>query len=215
MFKGMKMSLFSNEFKQRLIEEIKSIESVSGVEVVIVVARHSANYIYVNLFGGIFFSFLTFTYTMFSDFEFSDEVLYFSTLLSFCIGFLIMYIPLLSRFFIRRETLIRNVEIYGRALFQKGKIYETQTRQGILIYLSNFERRVLIIEDKNVALRIPLHELKVAKNSFNTIFHPFSRAKTAENFLSELAKLKTLCAKFIPITEDDVNELPDEMEIIL
>lgn len=209
------MSLFSDEYKKSLISKIKEIESVSGVELVIVVARSSASYIYLNLISGIFFSFLTFTYTVFTDFEFSDEVLYFSTLVSFFVGFILMFIPFLARFFVKRETLTRNVEIYGRALFQKGKIYETKTRQGILIYLSHFERKVLVLEDKNVSLRIPIHELKIMKNNLNSVFHPFSRKKTAANFLSELNKLKDLCAKFIPITQDDVNELPDDMEIIL
>lgn len=209
------MSLFSDEFKKALVQEIQKIESVSGVELVIVVARSSANYIYINLIAGIVFSFLTHTYTMFSDFEFSDEVMYFSNIIAFLVGFVLFFIPLLARFFIPKNVLYRNVEIYGRALFQKGKIYETQTRQGLLIYLSNFERRVLVLEDKNVALRIPIHEMKIIKNNLNSIFHPFSRNKTAENFLLELTKLKDVCAKFIPITKDDVNELPDDMEIIL
>ncbi|MCX8000037.1 MAG: hypothetical protein N3A69_13970 [Leptospiraceae bacterium] len=209
------MGLFSEEFKKHLVSEIKKIESVSGVEVVIVVAKSSASYIHLNLLGGIFFSYLTLTYTMFSDYEFSDEVLYFSIIIAFFIGFLILYIPFLARLLVKRETLIRNVEIYGRALFQKGKIYETQSRQGILIYLSNFERRVLVLEDKNVSLRIPIHELKLIKTNFNHIFHPFSQTKTTENFLRELNKFKDLCAKFIPVTKNDVNELPDDMEIIL
>ncbi len=209
------MSLFSSDFKKILVQEIQKIESVSGVEVIIVVARSSANYIYINLVAGVLFSFLVHTYTMFSDFEFSDETIYLSNIIAFLVGFFLFLIPFLARFFIPKGTLHRNVEIYGRALFQKGKIYETQTRQGILIYLSNFEKKVLLLEDKNVTLRIPIHEMKILKKNFNLVFHPFSHKKTAENFLLALEKLKDTCAKFIPITEDDVNELPDDMEILL
>jgi uncharacterized membrane protein len=209
------MSLFSKDFKNKLIEKIGEIESVSGVEVVVVVARHSANYIYMNLAGGIGFGLLGLTYLMFTPEEFPDEYVFFGTLIFFAIGFLLFFIPLFIRFFIPKETLKRNAEIYGRALFQKGLIYETFTRQGILLYLSNLENTVVVIEDKNVTKQFPLHELKILKERFNLIFHPFSNKKTAENFLTEMNNLKEISAKFIPITEDDINEIPDDLEILL
>lgn len=209
------MSLFSKEFKKKLIEKIGEIESLSGVEVVIVVARKSANYIYLNLLGGIFFSFLSLTYLMFTPVEFPDEIVYIGTILGFIIGYLLLLIPDIARLFVSKKTLQRNAEIYGRALFQKGKIYETETRQGILIYVSNFEKTTLFLEDKNVMKRIPFYELNIIKERLNCIFDKYSSHKTAQNFLLELDNLKQISAKFIPITEDDVNEIPDDLEILL
>lgn len=209
------MKLFSKDFKSKLIEKIGEIESVSGVELVVVVARQSANYIYINLTGGLGFCFLALTYFMFTPEEFPDELVYIGTILGFGIGYLLFLIPTIARFFLSRDVLKRNAEIYGRALFQKGQIYETDTRQGIVIYVSDFEKSVIMIEDKNVTKKIPIHEIKILRERLNLIFDKYSNHKTGLNLLSELDNFKNIVAKFIPIAEDDVNEIPDDLEILL
>jgi uncharacterized membrane protein len=209
------MSLFDKGFRSKLVEEIGRIEKNSGIEVVTVVARNSANYIYINLASGAFFSFSGLTYMMFAPDEFTDEWIYMYTLISFCLGFLLMFVTPLARFFVPEKTLQRNAEIYARALFQKGKIYETDTRQGVLIYISSFEQKVIVIEDKNVTKRIPFQELQDLKKLFGASFEPFSLSKTSSNILSAMQKLSEISAKYIPIEPDDVNEIPDDLEILI
>ncbi|MCB1177596.1 MAG: hypothetical protein KDK36_08475 [Leptospiraceae bacterium] len=72
-----------------------------------------------------------------------------------------------------------------------------------------------MVEDKNVIKRMPFQELQDLKEKFNSIFVPFSSSKTAENLLDSMNKLAEVSAKFIPIEPDDVNEIPDDLEIIL
>ncbi len=209
------MGLFDKKFRSKLVEEIGRIEKVSGIEVVAVVARNSASYTYINLASAAFFSFSGLTYMMFAPDEFTDEWIYAYTLISFCIGFLLMFITPLARLFVPDKTKQRNSEIYARALFQKGQIYETDTRQGILIYVSSFEEKVILIEDKNVTKRIPFQELQDLKKLFSSSFDSFSSSKTSSNILAAMQKLSEVASKYIPIEPDDVNEIPDDLEILL
>lgn len=209
------MNLFSKEFRNKLTEKIGLIESVSGIEPVIVAARKSADYTYLNLCSGIFSAASVFTFMIFDPEVFEDELIYFATLAGFALGFLIFYIPVFARLFVQKKTLLRNAEIYARALFQKGKIYETESRQGLLIFISLFERAVIVIEDKNITKKIPINELNLLKERLSLSVHWFSSARTAENIFKELDSLKTSAEKYIPVSKDDVNEIPDDLEIVL
>ncbi|MCB1143505.1 MAG: hypothetical protein H7A24_11550 [Leptospiraceae bacterium] len=209
------MKLFSKEYRIQLNRMIGEIEKVSGVEVVIVVGKKSANYLYIHLISGVLLSFAFNCYQMFIDIEIADEVIFVSTVLSFVVGYLLMYIPGLSSLLIPKEILRRNAEIYARALFQKGKIYETNTRQGILLYVSLFEKTIMMIEDKNVASRIPFHVIQAQKKEFDSLFQGIWNLKFPEEFLNSLNRFKATAEKYIPVSKNDVNEIPDDLEIIL
>lgn len=204
----------SRRFRERLTEKITEIESVSGAETVITVSENSGDYQYLNLFSGIFFGLSAFTYTMFSPEFFPEEWIYFSSLIGFGLGYLFFFLKPLAAMFVSKEKLGRNAEIYARACFQKGKIYETASRQGILIYISMFERTSVIIGDRNASLKVPMNEWNLLREKFQKVFHPFSRKKTEENILLELNLFQDIMKKYIP-ESGEINEIPDDLEIFL
>ncbi len=206
--------LMPKNFRDRLTDKITEIESVSGVETVITVSENSGDYQYLNLFSGIFSGLGTFTYTMFSPEFFPEEWIYFSSLIGFGIGYLLFFIKPLAGVFVPKNRLKRNAEIYARACFQKGKIYETSSRQGILIYISLFEKTAVIIEDRNASLKVPLNEWNLLKDKFQSAFHPFSKNRTEENILRELNVFQDVMKKYIPDSKER-NEIPDNLEISL
>ncbi|MDX1960691.1 MAG: hypothetical protein SFU98_19120 [Leptospiraceae bacterium] len=209
------MRLLSDEFKKKLTETIVKIENNSGIEVVVAIGKKSGNYLYVPLLAGAILNFGVFTYAMFTDEEFDDLLIYMASILTFCIGFGIFSIPYLASFFVPSSIKKRNTEIYARALFQKGKIYETVSRQGILVYVSQFEKEVVVVEDSGVFKRIPLDKLTKLKDSFLGIFSYFPSFNTGTRLLSSLESIIPICKEFIPREENDVNEIPDDLEITL
>ena len=120
----------------------------------------------------------------------------------------------LAAMFVSKEKLGRNTEIYARACFQKGKIYETSSRQGILIYISMFERTSVLIGDRNASLKVPVNEWNLLREKFQKVFHPISRKKTEENILLELSLFQDIMKKYIP-ESGEINEIPDGLEIFL
>jgi putative membrane protein len=209
------MKLLGKEFKDKLTETIAKIEDNSGVEVVVAIGKKSGNYFFVPLITGIIFSFIALTYTIFAEEEFDDLMIYLYSVVLFCSGFLLFSIPLLSRILVPKDILKRNVEIYARALFQKGKIYETVSRQGILVYVSVFENEVFVQEDMGVFKRIPYDKILEIKNNFKSVFSIFPNGKAGSNLIIALEGIIPICKQFIPKEENDINEIPDDLEIQL
>jgi putative membrane protein len=209
------MNLLKKEFRDKIGEFVGKIEKQSGVEVVVAITAKSGNYSYIGLIAGILFCFAALGLTVFSEEEWDDEFILLFPLIGFAIGYLLFSISSFASFFVPKKVLKRNVEIYGRAAFQKGKIYETASRQGILIFISLFEKEIIVLEDKVVSKRIPFDKISEFKNNFNAVFRKFPDGKASERILSSFESMIPICAKYIPIEANDINEIPDDLEIVL
>lgn len=209
------MSILGKEFRESLSGLIAQIEKKSGVEVVIAIASRSGNYSFVPILVGLIFAFFGISFSVFSDEELEDEFLVLIPLLFSAIGYLIFSFPLIHSILVPKKMKKRNSEIYARASFQKGNIYETVSRQGILIYVSVFEKEIIFLEDKFVTKRIPFDEIAKIKSSLNFVFKTFPDGKAPSRFISSIESMIPIFEKYIPVEPNDVNEIPDDLEIVL
>jgi len=207
------MKRFNEDFKSKLYETIEEIENNSLVEIVSIIKAKSGNYRDVSLWVASAFMFLTASWLMFSKFEVDVYYIYLITVISFIIFYLLteLFKPF-KRLFISKKRLSRNVEIYGRAIFQKGGIRFTNERIGVLIYLSLFEKQVFILPDRGALTSVPDEEWQEMNKRFQTIF---SQSNVAEAFITELKKCKDIFSEYILPIENDINELPDDLEVNL
>ena len=207
------MKYFNESFKTELQEVIAEIEEQSLVEIVGIVKPRSASYADVPLWWGLATLFATFSFLMFTHFLVGDDALYAYTLVSFFLG---MSLPLaikpLLRLFISKTVMARKVEIMARAFFQKAGIRHTQDEIGVLFYISYFERQVFILADRGAKSELPLEEWEAMEARFQTIFEADDPAK---QFLTELRNTAATFAAYIPPVENDINELPDHIEVRL
>jgi uncharacterized membrane protein len=82
----------------------------------------------------------------------------------------------------------------------------------VLFYVSVFEKRVEILPDRGAFLSIPGEYWTEFETGFQNIFnHP----DTSEAFINELLKTKMIFSEFICKVENDINELPDNLEVDL
>lgn len=207
------MRKFNQEFKKKLWELIADIENNSLVEVVTIVKPRSEAYLDASLIWGVIFSFVSYTLFMFLPVVFGDYLIYGGTIGAFFIGFFISIIikPLL-RIIIGKKRMKRSVEIMGRAIFQKGGIRHTNDKIGTLFFISVFEKMIYILPDRGAETLVPMSEWEKLESEFTKIFQSMNPAKA---FLDELEKCKPVFAKYIPPIENDINELPDNLEIDL
>jgi putative membrane protein len=203
----------NNEFKSKLAKEIADIEISSNTEIVVLIKEISGNYNDIYLIVGLLLSLISFTFFIFSPFVFGDYLIYMGTILSFFVGLSLAFIinPL-SKLFINKQRMIRNVEIMSRASFQKGGIHHTLKKTGVLIYVSLFEKQVFLLADKGIINSIPKDEMETLENKFKNIFN---QPDIDKEILKNLKELKEPFSKYIPSVIDDINELDDNMEIIL
>lgn len=207
------MKKFNDDFKSKLYETIEDIENNSLVEIVAVVKSNSGKYRDVSLWFASLAMFLTYTYFMFSPIVYNVYLIYFGTIFSFVLTYLLIeLLKPFKRFLTKKKRLIRNTDIYARAVFQKGGIRFTNEKIGVLFYVSLFERRVKIIADRGAFTLVPNDFWWQFKNNFNSIFE---NDNPADAFISELKKTKAIFAEYILPIENDINELPDDLDVEL
>jgi putative membrane protein len=144
---------------------------------------------------------------------FADWVVYAGTIAAFVLAaVLVGGIPALLRLAAGRKHLEKSTDLMARASFQKGGIHHTRSETGLLIFIALLERQVAVIPDRGVELALPPEEWGQIRRGLNGIFQAKNPAVA---LLAELEKLQTALARHHPQTADDLNELPDHLEIEL
>ncbi len=207
------MKRFDENFRTKLYDKIKMIEDSSLVEIVVIIKPASGKYRDVPVWSGVVFAILLYTFFMFSHFEFDVYLIYAFTVLSFFFAWSIVAATnFIQKIFVKKSRKQTNVEIKARAIFQKGGIRFTQERIGVLFYVSLLEKMVFILPDRGAEHSIPDEEWKNMQAEFQSIF---KADDIATEILHKLEKFQAVFAKYIPPVENDINELPDDMEVNL
>lgn len=207
------MNRFKETFRTKLYETIEFIENNSLIEMVVIIKPQSGRYRDIPVWNGIIFSFLLYTFFMFSPFEFGVYMIYGMTILSFFFVYGLFSISnLLRSFFTKKTRMTRNVEINARAIFQKGGVRFTEERIGTLVYVSLYEKLVFVLPDRGAENAIPVDEWKEIKQDFQSIF---DSSDVPGELINKLNKWQPVFAKYIPPVENDINELPDDMNVEL
>lgn len=205
--------IFNDIFQAKLYEAVEAIEKESDVEIVTIVYSHSHSYRAVSLTVAAIATYLIYSGLMFTPTLISDFTLYAVPILVFlAVFFLIDKIPAIKRVLIPQKTKEKSVEIYARALFQKAGIHHTERHTGLLIFISLLEKSVKIIPDRGVQSALKAADWEKIQGHFDAIFE----ANEIENgIIQALAKSKEIFALNLPVLPDDINELPDYIEISL
>ncbi len=209
-----KFSDFNENFRSRLYEHIKEVEKVSSAEIVVIVRASSDKYRDVALWSGFVLQIMVAAFMLFSPIVFSPYTICASTLLSFLLGYLFVQVVYpLKRLLVPSHRKQRAVEIYARAVFQKGKIYYTRDHTGLLIFVSLFERMVYLVPDVGLQQAIPQHVWQQIQDSFSEIFNGDNFV--TEALLSRINELKRILKDYLPVRSDDINEIPDDLKVDL
>ena len=208
------ISLFDETFKTRLRKEIQELEKNSRAEIVVIIRAKSGKYQDISLWIGFATEIVVLAYLLFSPTVFNAYWISFAGLVSFLLGYLLTeLIYPFKKAFISRKRMEHNVEVYARALFQKGAIYDTVEQTGLLVFVSLFEQMVYFVPDKGLIQRIPPHIWEDIRKDFNEIFN---RGEIiTDMLLGKLASLRNILAQYVPPVENDVNEIPDDLEVDL
>jgi len=200
-------------FKTDLYLAIEDIEKNSSVEIVTIIKPQSSKYKDISFAAGIIVLILTYSFFIYSPTIFNDYLIYFATIFSFFITFAIVeLINPIKRLLLSKKRKKKTVEIYARAYFQKAKIRHTSEKTGILFYVSILEKEICILADKGAEITIPSEEWDKINRNFENIFN---EKDIFSAFIKNLKNCQDIFSEFIPSKEDDINELPDNIDIDL
>jgi uncharacterized membrane protein len=94
------------------------------------------------------------------------------------------------------------------AVFNKLKMYETQERNGVLIYVSFTDKKLAIIGDHGINEVVPTDFWESTKNEL--IFR-FKRNEFAQGLIDAVTEAGKQLKEYFPIKIDDKNELSNEI----
>lgn len=100
------------------------------------------------------------------------------------------------------------VQLCARAAFHDQGVSRTSGRTGILLYISMFERRVVVLPDVGIEAAGMGPDWKAAVAALESSLTP---SPDLERFLAAVRALGPILGRSLPRAADDVNELPDEV----
>lgn len=198
---------------ERIYQTITEIEEKSAAEIVVIRHSQSSDYKDLNMLSGVALAFVAYTMQMFMDMEIDPYIIYLITIASFVAGYALVSVakPIKSML-ISRKRKNRNVEIYARALFQKGGIHLTAKHIGILVYCSDLEKTSTIIVDNGVETQVPHDEMGKVADALGNVY---KNADFEANISQALGVLSNVLQTYMPSTGKTINEIPDNLKIIL
>tara|TARA_R110000868_G_scaffold25366_6_gene98883 strand:- start:5254 stop:5889 length:636 start_codon:yes stop_codon:yes gene_type:complete len=149
------MKKLTKDFKDDIKNLITDFESRSTGEIVPVVLDTSDSYPSAHFRWALLLSLLAPVLLYLAPITVTDPIWFIAAQASFAtLGLLISFHPKFKRFMLTKNQM--NEEVYQRALqayFEHG-VHTTKDRDGILIFISNFERRAHILADTGIAAKV-------------------------------------------------------------
>lgn len=203
------MKKFDEPFRKELKEAVSSLESASGVELVVALVPHVERYYVAHLASASIVSMGLLTVLMFMPAEVWYVKIYYETLIAFVMGFVLLFaFPITKRLMLGKKFLKRRVTEKARSTFLEARIHDTRHRTGVLTYVAFFERQVVIVADDVAEELVPPQEWEAMRQRFQDAFTSKDPAQAVIDAIKGSADAFRV---FIPRTENDVNELPDEL----
>jgi putative membrane protein len=199
--------------KERIQAAVREVEKETSGEIVVMVVPESHDYPMAAVMGGLAFAFpLSVFSASFLGHLFwmgpRDMWLFLGSFapLFFVFHALVKHVSSLRRFFVRQQDMEEEVKEGAHVQFFKHGLYRTREENGVLIYVSLFERRVWILGDRGINAVIPASFWKEAVDS---ILSGIRAGRPADGICEAVGKVGDILKNRFPIRCDDKNELAD------
>lgn len=195
---------FSRSARKLVADAVRDVEKKTSAEIVVTVVPQSANYLHVDLAVGAAFAALALLGYVFLPIEFPDDMGVLSVLVAFATGTILSSaVRPLKRRLVTARAKQNAVHLSSCAIFVDQGIARTKRRTGILVFVSLFERTAAIVPDVGCAIDETFGKgVVLVEDAVRSGGGPEELAKALRAF-------GDLLAASMPVTEDDVNELPD------
>jgi putative membrane protein len=208
--------LFTPEAEERIRGAVEKAEGTTSGEIVPYVVAASDSYEGVlwkaAAFGALFFALAAAGIRQFSDLWGPPLALWLTgpPLLGAGLGYLAAgAAEPLRRALIGEEVIERRVRRRAAVAFLEEEIFRTRERTGILIFLSLFEHRVVILGDEGINRRVEKDEWE---GIVDDLVSRIRAGETVEGLVAAITRCGELLERRgVAIREDDADELRDHL----
>jgi putative membrane protein len=199
----------TDESKKALAEAVHAVEASCSAELVVAVRARSGSYLAAALLAGIVTGYATLAFLLFSSWEFGLPWFLVDPALAGALAVLAaLRVPALTRLLSRRDTRLRHVATAARATFVEKGMDRTTGRTGILLYISLLEREAEMVVDAGVEA---LAATDVWRQAIEAIQEAVRRGAVGLEVAARIRALGEILAPALERSEDDINELPNEV----
>jgi putative membrane protein len=215
---AMNHSPFSQSDLDRITEAVRSAESKTSGEIVPYFVTQSDDYSIARWRGGVALAaiamLVTLAFQMMSKTWLPLGVLELSGTIvgAFILGILLVRaVPSVRRLMLGHALMDHRVSQRASVAFLSEEVFKTRERTGILIFLSFFERRVIVLGDSGV-------NAKVAQSDWQGIVHTIVKSvkqgKPADGLVDAIRQCGDLLQTHgVERLRDDTDELSDSLRI--
>ena len=119
--------------------------------------------------------------------------------------------PGLQRTFTPRALLQFQVNREAKRAFEAFRLSKTRDATGIMLYVSIFEKMVVVIADKSINEK---HDQATWDGVRNKLIAGLKNGKPGEGYESAISLCGEILTKDFPIKGDDTNELANHIRIL-
>ena len=126
------------------------------------------------------------------------------------LGFLLAaFVPAVKRALVPADVLTRRVRRRAAVAFLDEEVFNTEDRTGILIFLSLFERRVVVLGDAGINSKVGEEEWAAITDAIAAGIHAGRPGEALVEGIGACGRL--LARRGVEIQPDDRNELRDDL----
>ncbi len=192
---------------------IKENERETSGEIVVLISDRSSNYELSAVFLSFFLSFIFgFVITLLSLNSYISELnIFLLSFLVFYVGFYYFifkkdFLFSFRRYFLNPTEVRREVSRAALANFYSEKLYNTKASNGVLIYVSLFEKVAFILADKGINEKV---KEGVWEEIVKELCLNLKETKVSISLIKAINRVGVLLKEHFEIKEDDKNELHD------
>lgn len=209
---------FSPADLEKIKAAVKEAESKISGEIVPVFVEKSGFYSIASYRAALAFGAFVFLLVILFDryvpsLAIYDPLIIFMTIaLTGLIGAIVtQYVDFLKRLFVGQQHLDRATRQRAETAFLQEEVFNTRHRTGILIFISFFEREVIVIADRGISKVV---DQKEWDNLVKGITQNIRVGKVTDGISEAIKRCgEILLEKGFVKTPDDVNELRDDLRI--
>ena len=200
-------TFFTEDERERIKVATIEVEARTIGEVATVMVDRSSEYRDAEIVGGVFVGSLVGLVLSVLFFHASVwAFIPFAFICFFPAQFMFRNVPVLKRPFLsktRRELAVKERAL--KAFYDRG-LYRTKKHTGVLFFLSLLERKVWVIADKGILGKIHQQTLNKFANVVST---GIKGGRACDALCEAIAEMGELLWEYYPITDSDVDELPN------
>lgn len=196
-------------------EEIKNLiaekEAHIDCEIVPMMVKASSSYNIAQFRLAIIFLFIFSLIIYYSSLSLLDpSILLLGQSIGLLLGYFLATIPAIKRLLITRHEMDKEVSQHAYESFMHHNLHLTKNHNGLLIYISTFERKIKIIADNGIIKKVDNH-------AWDNIVANFVTITKNENILAALkatiSSTAEVLVKHFPASKHENNELSNNLII--